>query len=113
MVRIHFHQLQLLFSLLLLFFLCCCCCFLFSKTLTPFWEKTPVNVVKEAKFLGLIFDTKFTLKNTVRYHKSSCQKALDILQVVGHTDWGADRIVSLRLYRALVRSKLDYRCIVY
>ena len=28
-------------------------------------------------------------------------------------DWGADRIVLLRLYRALVRSKLDYGAIVY
>ena len=40
-------------------------------------------------------------------------KALDILHVVGHTDWGADRIILLRLYRSLVRSKLDYGCIVY
>ena len=39
--------------------------------------------------------------------------ALDILRVVVHTDWGADRIVLLRLYRSLVRSKLDYGCIVY
>ena len=28
-------------------------------------------------------------------------------------DWGADRKVLLRLYRTLVRSKLDYSCIVY
>ena len=32
---------------------------------------------------------------------------------MGHTVWGADRIVLLRLYRSLVRSKLDYGCIVY
>ena len=75
--------------------------------------KTPIKVVKEAKFLGLIFDTKLTLKNHIQYLKTSCQKALDILRVVGHTDWGADRIVLLRLYRSLVRSKLDYGCIVY
>jgi len=31
---------------------------------------------------------------------------------VGHTDWGADRIDLLRLYRSLVRSKPDYWCIV-
>ena len=65
------------------------------------------------KFLGLIFDTKLTFKNHIKYLKTSCQKALDILRVVGHTDWGADRIVLLRLYRSLVRSKLDYGCIVY
>ena len=75
--------------------------------------KTPIKVVKEAKFLGLIFDTKLTFKNRVQYLKSSCQKAVDILRVVGHTDWGADCIVLLRLYHVLVHSKLDYGSIVY
>ena len=63
--------------------------------------------------LGVIFDTKLTFKNHIQYLKTSCQKALDIIRVVGHTDWGADRIVLLRLYSSLVRSKLDYGCIVY
>ena len=75
--------------------------------------KTPIKVVREAKFLGVIFDTKLTFKNHIQYLKTSCQKALDILHVVGHTDWRADRIVLLCLYCSLVRSKLDYRCIVY
>ena len=70
--------------------------------------KTPITVIKEAKFLGLIFYTKLTFKNHVQYLASSCQKALDILRVVGHADCGADRIVLLRMYRALVRSKVDY-----
>ena len=48
----------------------------------------------------------------MQHPKSSCQKALDILRVMGHADWGADHI-SLCLYNVLVRSKLDYRCIVY
>ena len=75
--------------------------------------KTPIKVVREAKFLGVIFDTKLTFKNHIQYLKTSCQKALDILRVVGHTDWGADRIILLRLYHLLVRSKWDYGCIVY
>ena len=56
---------------------------------------------------------KLAFKNHIQYLKTSCQKALDILRVVGHTDWGADRIVLLRLYRSLVHSKLDYGGIVY
>ena len=39
--------------------------------------------------------------------------ALNILKVIGNTEWGADRRVMLRLYKYLVRSKLDYGCIVY
>ena len=74
--------------------------------------KTPIKVVREEKFLGVIFDVKLTFKNHIQYLKTSCQKALDILRVVGHTDWGADRIVLLHLYCSLVRSKLDYGCIV-
>ena len=72
-----------------------------------------VRVVKEAKFLGLIFYTKLTFKNHVQYSKTSCQKALCILWIVGHTDWGTNHIVMQCLYCALIRSKLDYRSIVY
>ena len=75
-------------------------------------RKTPIKVVREAKFFGVIFDMKFTFKNHIQYLKT-CQKALDILRVVGHTDWGADCIILLCLYHSLVHSKLDYGCIVY
>ena len=76
-------------------------------------DKSPIKVVKEAKFLGLIFYSKLTFKNHIQHLQISCQKALDILRVVGHRYWGADRAVLLRLYRFLVRSKLDYGSIVY
>ena len=36
-----------------------------------------------------------------------------MLRVVSSTDWGGDRIFLLRLYRALVRSKLDNGCFIY
>ena len=73
----------------------------------------PVKVVTEAKLLGLVFDCRLSFKNHIQYPKTLCQKANDILRVVGHTDWVADCTVLLRLYRSLVRSKLDYGCIVY
>jgi len=40
-------------------------------------------------------------------------KALNLIRVVAHTSWGADQHTLLHLYRSLVRSKLDYGCIVY
>ena len=45
--------------------------------------------------------------------KRKCQKALNLLKVISAQDWGADRDTKLMLYRALIRSKLDYGCIVY
>jgi len=47
------------------------------------------------------------------YLKEKCTKALNLLRVIAHTTWGADQQTLLHLYRALIRSKLDYGCIVY
>ena len=76
-------------------------------------DKTPIKVVKEAKFLGVIFDQTLSYNNHVDYLKTNCLKALDILKVVGHINWGADWETLLCLYQSLVRSKLDYGCTVY
>ena len=40
-------------------------------------------------------------------------KTLNLLKVLSHTSWGADRTTLLHLYRSLIRSKLDYGSIVY
>ena len=45
--------------------------------------------------------------------KIECVKALNLLIVLSNTDWGSDRQTLLLLYRSLVRSKLDFGCIVY
>ena len=67
---------------------------------------TSIKVADEAKFLGLVFDRRLTFRAHIKYLKT-------VFRVVGHTDWGADKVVLLRLYRALVRSKLDCGCAVY
>ena len=71
-----------------------------------------IPVKDEAKFLGLVFDKKLDFKSHISYLKKKCQKALNILKVVSHTDRGADKSTLLKLYRTLVRSKLDYGCAV-
>ena len=65
------------------------------------------------KFLGLIWDTKLTFTKHVAYIKKKCQSSLNLLKVLSHTDWGSDTRTLLKLYRALVRSKLDYGSIVF
>ena len=72
-----------------------------------------IKVVKETKFLGVIFDQKLSFLPHLKAFKSKCLKALDIIKVVSNQEWGADKSVLLKLYRSLVRSKLDYGCIVY
>ena len=72
-----------------------------------------IEVVEKTKFLGLIWDSKLNFKAHIEYIKKKCMKAMNILRVLAHSDWGADQSTLLHLYRALVRSKLDYGCIVY
>jgi hypothetical protein len=68
-------------------------------------------VASETKFLGIIFNSKLTFKPHIAILKK-CLKAMNLLRVVAHTDWGADSMALLRLYRSVLISKLDYGCIV-
>ena len=78
-----------------------------------FLDKSPIPVVEETTFLGVIFDRKLSFIPHLKYVKKKALKALNIIKVIGNTEWGADRKVMLRLYRSLIRSKLDYGRIVY
>ena len=72
-----------------------------------------IKCKQEAKFLGLIFDRNLSFVPHILYLKKKCQKARNLLKVVAHQHWGADKDTILTLYRALVRSKLDYGSAVY
>ena len=83
----------------------------FDPNLTLHGEK--IEFVKEHKFLGLIWDSKLTFKSHVIYLKKRCLDALRVIRVLSNSNWGADRKTLLKLFRSLVRSKLDYGSIVY
>ena len=72
-----------------------------------------IPVVAESKFLGVIFDKKLSFIPHIKYLKAKCLKALNLLKVLSHTSWGANRTTLLHLYRSLIRSKLDYGSILY
>ena len=72
-----------------------------------------IPVVDQYKFLGVIFDRKLSFIPHINYLKAKCHKALQLLRVVAHKDWGADKSTLLKLYKSLVRSKLDYGCFIY
>ena len=57
--------------------------------------------------------TKLPFLPHLRYLKNRCAKALNLLRVVAHTSWGADQQTLFHLYKSLIRSKLDYGCVVY
>ena len=50
--------------------------------------KIRIHVVTEFKFLGVIFDTKLTFLPHINALKKKCKKALNLLKVVAHSEWG-------------------------
>ena len=68
---------------------------------------------EEVKFLGVIFDKSLTFASHINDLKNRVKQSLNILKVVSHFEWGADRKTLLRLYTTLCLSKLDYACQVY
>ncbi|GFV29731.1 putative RNA-directed DNA polymerase from transposon X-element [Trichonephila clavipes] len=71
-----------------------------------------IPVVSEVRFLGVIFDCKLTFLPHVLYLRKKCERSLNILKVKSNTLWGADRVSLLRVYQALILSRLDYGCVV-
>ena len=74
---------------------------------------TLLPVEESIKFLGLWWDLHLSFKKHISVLKTQCRGALNIIWVVAHLKWGGDRDTLLMLYRTIVRSKLDYGCIVY
>jgi len=51
-------------------------------------NKYPISVVKEIKFLGIVFDSKLNFEAHILYLRNKCLKSLN-LTIIAHKDWGA------------------------
>lgn len=76
-------------------------------------DNTEIPIVEEHKFLGIIFDKKLNYIPHIKYLKVKCNKTIQLMRVIANINWGADRQVLIKLYRALIRTKLDYGCFIY
>jgi ribonuclease HI len=72
-----------------------------------------INVSKEVRFLGIIFDSKLTFLPHILNLRRKCERSINLLKVLSNTSWGADRSSLLKIYHAVIRSKLDYGCVAY
>ena len=76
-------------------------------------RKKAIKYVKEKKFLGLYWDPQLTFKSHVEYLKNKCTNVLNLMRVLSHLNWGGDSRTLMKIYRSLIRSKLDYGSIVF
>ena len=84
-----------------------------TNTITLTLNDKVLKQVTTKKFLGLIFDRLLNWQNHVSYLRGKTMSALNIIQVISRCNRGTDSKTLLRIYRAIVRSKLDYGCQVY
>ncbi|XP_064120742.1 uncharacterized protein LOC135225338 [Macrobrachium nipponense] len=87
--------------------------FKFSTSKTVAVHDQRISCKEETRFLGLLFDKRMTWVPHLKDLKVRCMQALNVLRVLSHTSWGADRNHLMILYKAIVASKLAYGCEVY
>ncbi|GBN35016.1 hypothetical protein AVEN_183832-1 [Araneus ventricosus] len=72
-----------------------------------------ISFVSEVKFLGLILDKKLAFKSHVSHLKRKCTLSMNIVKILSSSWYGAESSSLLKIYRALIRSKLDYGSAIY
>ena len=72
-----------------------------------------IKFVKQHKFLGLIWDSGLTFHAHIQNLLKKCRRAMNIIKILSYSNWGSDTKTLLKLFRTLVRSKIDYGCFVY
>ena len=76
-------------------------------------DGSEIPVVNQYKFLSVIFDQTLPFIPQIQYLKEKCSKTFKLLRVITHKDWGVDQNTLLKLYRILIRSKINYGCFIY
>ncbi|XP_044592911.1 uncharacterized protein LOC123270829 [Cotesia glomerata] len=84
-----------------------------NKNLGLFINNQPLQEKDSTKILGLTIDKNLTWEKHIKTLKNECQNRMRILKVLANKQWGGSTELLLRVYRCLIRSKLDYGAIIY
>ena len=68
---------------------------------------------ESAKFLGLLFDRKLLWKNQVDQVIQRCKKTANLMSILTRHKFGPRNQVLINIFKAVVRSQVDYGLIVY
>ena len=81
-----------------------------SNNITVAINSTPIEVVKEAKYLGITIDNKLTFGSQIEYLESKLSRAVGIISKLKHFFPSS---VLLKLYYALFHSNLLYGLLIW
>ena len=69
-----------------------------------------LSLSNTATFLGIVLDERLTWSAHAQTVEQRCLKRLNALRAISGSSWGASRSSLLQVYRATIRSVLDYGC---
>ena len=72
-----------------------------------------VNPCREAKFLGVTFDSSLSFNTHVNVTVTKCRRRLNILKALRGCDWGADPSLILCVYKQFIRPVMLYGCVAF
>ena len=78
----------------------------------PLPSTVVLSMVREVRFLGMIFDERLTWVPHAKSLSHAYQSSLDLLRYLSHATWDSDMTTLLRFSRPF-RSKLEYGAHVY
>ena len=67
-----------------------------------------IKIEKTVKFLSVIFDQGLTWAAHIDYIIARCKFRMDLMRAISGSIWGASRSILLIVYKALIRSVIDY-----
>jgi len=76
-------------------------------------DNESIKMENKVKFLGIIFDRTLTWQSHIEYMIEKCKKRLNLMRALTGSHWGASKKSLLSIYKALIRSILDYGDVVY
>ena len=72
------------------------------------FQKCTIEVVNSFKYLGVVVNSKLSWNEHINQVCQTAQKAMNILRSLSSVRWGCCPRILLSLYRALIRSRLEY-----
>ena len=65
------------------------------------------------RFLGIIFDYKFSFKHQIDHIQQKSLRSLNLIKFLRGTWWGCNPNTLLILYKSFLRSTLEYVCFIF
>jgi len=76
-------------------------------------EDKQIKIENTVKFLGVYLDERLTWKQHIDYIVKKCKTRLNLMRSISGASWGASKSSLMTIYRALIRSVIDYGAIAY